>query len=417
MSKKKFLAWLRVGLCVLAIFLVVPTARAIQRFVSTNWGRSLFGYAVLAAVVIAFFSLLYYLVFRLNIRSPANYIWLTAVAGSYVYFTLKLWHAPEEAVHFLEYGLLGYFLFRALSLTIKDKSIYLTAFLIGALVGTFDEMLQWMTPDRYWDFRDVALNALAIALFQIAVWKGIQPQIISEKIDPRSVRRVSILAAALVIILGLCASNTPQRVAGYAKRFPFLSFLLKAEPMYEFTRKHEDPEIGVFYSRLTLEGLKNQDIGMSDEWARILREWKGKEYSRFLSNYSPLIHPFLYEMRIHIFRRDRRLEEAGKAKKEKDRRENLFIAWKENLILEKYFALTLEKSSYRWDKQKKADIGGQIDVARPYRSPVSAGRFQVKETSLWVGILVFLAALAALNLIPSWAKRSARGHKAETRRI
>ena len=417
MSKKKFLAWLWVGLCVLAIFLVVPTARAIQRFVSTNWGRSLFGYAVLAAVIIAFFSLVYFLVFRLNIRSPANYIWLTVVAGLYVYFTLQLWHAPEEAVHFLEYGLLGYFLFRALSLTIKDKSIYLTAFLIGALVGTFDELLQWTIPDRYWDFRDVALNALATGLFQVAVWKGIQPRIISEKTGSRSVRRVSILAAALVVILGLCASNTPQRVAVYARRISFLSFLLKAEPMYEFTRKHEDPEIGIFFSRLTLDGLKIQDTAMSDEWARILREWRDKDYSRFLSTYSPLIHPFLYEMRIHIFRRDRKLEEAGKAKKEKVRRENLFIAWKENLILEKYFTLALKKSSYRWDKQKTVDIEGKIDSARPYRSPVSAGRFQVKETTLWAGIVIFLAALAVLNLIHSRLKPAGRSHKAETRGV
>jgi VanZ family protein len=416
MSSKKFQAWLWVVLCVLTIFLVVPTARTIQKFVSDNWGRSLFGYAVLAAVAAAFLCLLYILVFRLNIRSPANYIWLTAVAGLYVYFTLKLWRAPEEAVHFLEYGLLGYFLFRALNLTIKDKSVYPTAFLIGALVGTFDELLQWVTPDRYWDFRDVALNALAAGLFQIALWKGIKPRIISEKISPRSVRRVSILAAALVVILGFCASNTPQRVVRYVKRFPSLSFLLKAEPMYEFTRKHEDPEIGVFYSRLTLEGLQNQDTGMSDEWARILREWKDKDYSLFLSTYSPLIHPFLYEMRIHVFRRDRKLEQAGKAKKKKDRQENLFIAWKENLILEKYFGLALEKSSYRWDRDQKAEIEGRIDKDRPYRSPVSAGRFQVKEKALWAGILVFLAALAALNLLNSRAKRAARGHKAETRR-
>ncbi len=416
MSSRRFLAWLWVALCILAIFLVVPMARAIQKFVSSHWGRSLFGYAVLAAVAAAFLCLLYILFFRLNIRSPANYVWLTAVAGLYVYFTFKLWRAPEEAVHFLEYGLLGYFLFRALSLTVKDKSIYLTAFLIGALVGTFDELLQWLTPDRLWDFRDVALNALAAGFFQIAVWKGIKPAIISEKIGPRSIRRVSILAAALVVILGLCASNTPQRVAVYAKRFSFLSFLLKAEPMYEFTRKHEDPEIGVFFSRLTLDGLKIQDTAMSDEWARILREWKDKEYSRFLSTYSPLIHPFLYEMRIRIFRRDRKLEEAGKAKKEKAKRENLFIAWKENLILEKYFTSALKKSSYRWDKQKTADVEGQIDPARSYRSPVSAGRFQVKETILWAGILVFLAVLAALNLILSRAKPAGRGHQAEKRR-
>src|SRR4030042_4915902 len=137
--KKAFVAWLWVAFCTLSIFLVVPLARAIQKFVSARWGRAFFGYGVLAATALAFCSIIYILVFRLKVRSPSHYLWLAAVAALYVYFTLQLWRAPEEAVHFLEYGLLGLFLFRALSLTICDKSIYPTAFLIGSLIGIFDE--------------------------------------------------------------------------------------------------------------------------------------------------------------------------------------------------------------------------------------------------------------------------------------
>jgi len=169
---KLWLSWLWVVLCTLAIFLVVPTARAIQSFVSTRWGRSLFGYSVLIITISAFIILVYVLFFRFKIRSPSNYIWLIIVVSLYVYFTLKLWHTPEEAIHFLEYGLLGFFLFRALSFTIKDKTIYLTAILIGSLVGTFDEILQWLMPFRYWDLRDVGLNAFSVVLFQVALWKG-----------------------------------------------------------------------------------------------------------------------------------------------------------------------------------------------------------------------------------------------------
>ena len=397
--KKAFFAWLWVALCTLAIFLVVPLARAIQKFVSTHWGRPFFGYAVLAITALAFCAIVYFLVFRLKIRSPSNYLWLTAVAALYIYFTLELWRAPEEAVHFLEYGLLGFFLFRALSLTIHDKSIYPTAFLIGSLIGIFDEVLQWMMPGRYWDFRDTGLNALATGLFQVALWKGIKPGIIAAKAGPRSVRRVSLLLAANVLLLGLCASNTPQRVAAYTARLPWLSFLVKEEPMYEFTQKHADPEIGVFYSRLSVDGLEKDDTQVSDHWAGILWEWKEKDYALFLREHHPLLHPFLYEMRIHIFRRDRRVEEAAKAKDEKPRREALFVAYKENMILEKYFGRTLEKSGYMWSAEKKAEmIAASIDLTRPYRSPVSAGRFQIKERTLWLGIVAFLGLLVGLNL-------------------
>ena len=406
-SKKAVLAWLWVALCTLTIFLVVPLARTIQKFVSARWGRPFFGYAVLAITAFMFCAVVYVLVFRLKIRSPSNYLWLTAVAALYIYFTLQLWRAPEEAVHFLEYGLLGFFLFRALSLKIRDKTIYLTAFLIGSLIGITDEILQWMMPGRYWDFRDAGLNALATGLFQVALWKGIKPKIISEKIRLKSVRRVSWLLAANVLLLGLCASNTPQRVAAYTTRFPFLSFLVREEPMYEFAQKHADPEIGVFYSRLSVDGLEKEDIERSDHWAGILRDWKEKDYALFLREHHPLLHPFVYEMRIHIFRRDRRVEEAARAKDEKSRREALFVAYKENRILEKYFGRTLRKSTYTWTSEQKAGIAASVDPAKPYRSPVSAGRFQVKEKTLWLAIAGFLGLLIGLNLALRWRRRSA----------
>lgn len=406
-EKRAFFAWFWVTLCTLSIFMIVPLARTIQSFVSTRWGRPFFGYAVLAATSAAFCGIIYVLAFRLKIRSASNYVWLTAVAALYVYFTLQLRRAPEEAVHFLEYGLLGYFLFRALSLTIRDKSIYPTAFLIGSLVGIFDEILQWTMPGRYWDFRDAGLNAVATGLFQVALWQGIKPKVIGEKIGRRSVRRISLLVAANVLLLGLCASNTPQRVAAYTRKLPFLGFLVREEPMYEFTQRHADPQIGVFYSRLSLEGLEKEDSERPDHWAGILRDWKEKDYALFLREHHPLLHPFLYEMRVHIFRRDRRLEEAGKAKDDKSRREALFVAYKENMILERYFGRTLENSSYSWSPEKRGEIAASVDVTRPYRSPVSAGRFQIKEKTLWLGIAVFCVLLLGLNLALPDRRKSA----------
>jgi hypothetical protein len=396
-SRNQLAAWAWVALCSLAILSIVPLARAIQNFVSFRWGRTAFGFAVLAGVAAAFLGGVYLLFFKLKIRSLPSYLWLAAVLGLYIYFTLKLWRAPEEAVHFLEYGVLGFLLFRALSITVRDKSIYVTAFLAGSLVGTVDEILQWLMPGRYWDFRDVGLNALAAGLIQVALWKGVRPSVISERIGPRSMRRVSILLAVQIVSLGLCASNTPARTAKFVARFPSLSPLLREEPMYEFTIKHIDPEAGVFYSRLSLEELEAEDIGRSDEWARILREWKDRRYADFLAHYSPLIHPFLYEMRIHIFRRDRRLEEARQAKTERARREALFIAFRENLLLEKHFGRALEKSGYQWDDAVRAEAAAADEGGRPYRSPVSAGRFQVKETHLWTGIIATLLVLFALN--------------------
>jgi hypothetical protein len=149
-----------------------------------------------------------------------------------------------------------------------------------------------------------------------------------------------------------------------------------------------------------------------------LKDWKDKDYSLFLREHHPLLHPFLYEMRIHIFRRDRKDEDALKAKDEKSRREALFVACKENMILEKYFGRTLEESTYQWSAEKKAQIAASIDPTKSYRSPVSAGPFQIKERTLWLGILACLGLLLGLNLavFRRWADgEPARGIEPPTR--
>jgi len=131
-----------VVLCSILIFVTVPVAQTIQKVVSKNLGKSFFIYFVLSVLALAFMSLLYFLIFKLNVRSAPNYIWLFILTGIYSYFTLKLVKTPPEAIHFLEYGLLGFFLFKALKYHIRDKSIYFTATFFALFVGTFDEILQ-----------------------------------------------------------------------------------------------------------------------------------------------------------------------------------------------------------------------------------------------------------------------------------
>jgi len=399
---KIFFSWLWVVLCALAIFLIVLLARTIQSFVSRYFGRSLFGYSVIAVTVLAFLAVLYTLFFRLKIRSPSKYIWLSAVAFLYIYFTLKLWHGPEEAFHFLEYGLLGYFLFKALSFSIKDKSIYFAAFFIGTLVGTFDEILQWAVPGRFWDLRDVGFNALAIGLFQIALWKGISPKMISQKIGPKSVKRVSWLAGANLVLLGLCLSNTPKLVASYTKIFPSLAYLQKEELMDEFRHKHKDAEIGAFFSRLTVNELKKTDREKATEYSQILNDWRDKDYEEYLRNFTSSTFPFLHELRVHIFRRDKYFEEFEKTRSEEARRKALFIAYKENLILEKYFSQTIQKSVYKWSEEKSMNIEALIDKRQFYKSPVSASLLgSLNEKKLWAAIFISLICLSLFNFFYS----------------
>jgi len=397
---KKFSAWLWVGFCTLSILMIVPLARAIQRFVTAHGGRALFGYAVIAATAVAFCALIYVLFFHLKIRSVSQYVWLALIAAFYIYYTLRLWKAPEEAVHFLEYGLLGFFLFRALSFTTQDKSIYFAAFFAGSLVGICDEIFQWAVPGRYWDLRDIGLNAMAAGLFQVALCKGVKPGVIHQAMSAKSVQKASILLGANLLLFGICLSNTPKVVAWYTRIFPKLAFLQKEEAMSEFRAKHKDPEIGVFYSRLSLEELERVDAERAEDYGRRLNEWKDKKYDDFLRTFTGSTHPFLYELRIHLFRRDRKYEEAMTAAGEAQKKNLLFIAYKENLTAQKYFRRTLNRSVYEWPKEKIEEIKAQIDPSIPYNSPVGSGPLATLNIkTMWLSIAIVLAVLAILNIL------------------
>lgn len=146
----------------------------------------------------------FFLIFKLKVHSVSNYLWLIAISSTYIFSVSKFCQSPIETIHFLEYGILGFFLFKALINNVHDKSIYFTAIFFGLFIGTIDELIQWITPKRIWDFQDVGLNALSGALFQLAIWKVIRPEKISNKITAKSLRIFTSIFASCLIFLGLC---------------------------------------------------------------------------------------------------------------------------------------------------------------------------------------------------------------------
>jgi hypothetical protein len=172
--------------------------------------------------------------------------------------------------------------------------------------------------------------------------------------------------------------------------------------------KHRDPEIGVFLSRLSLEDLEKMDEERAEEYGAIFTEWSSKKFGEFLLNFPGYARPFLYEMRVHIFRRNRRFSLAKKADNKKERDENMFIAYKENLILEKYFGKTLQKSPYRWQNERSLQIEKEIDTTRFYKSPVGAiAQIPLEEKALWGIILLIIISLVYINTRLFRQKRSA----------
>ena len=119
-----------------------------------------------------------------------------------------------------------------------------------------DETIQWLTPERTFAVRDIWLNFTAVVLVQLGLAAGIRPRFVSGWPGWASLRRVSYLAAMAVAYLGLCHLNTPDRIAWYTERVPFLGFIdPNRSMMVEYGYLHGDAPVQ-FRSRLTAEELR-----------------------------------------------------------------------------------------------------------------------------------------------------------------
>ncbi len=395
-------SWLLAGLWSLAIFAVVPLAPTLQELVGERWGWQVFAYATLAVLATAGFAAIRHLA-RHGRGRPASYLWLAAVGSAFVGYTMLLRQTPVEAVHLVLYALLGGLCFRALSHRIHDWTIYLTASIIASIVGTLDEILQWLTPGRYWGLHDIWIDFLGAALMQVAIAKGLRPRIISGPVRPASIRALRRSGLLLLLVLGATLLNTPRRIAWYSQQLPFLAFLETNESvMLEYGHRISDPETGPFRSRLTRRQLRRTDAERGAEAAGILDRFRDHEaYRRFLKSYTPVVDPFVHEARVHLFRRDRHLQWARDPRRKGHRqRVHLSIAWRENRIMEKYFPTVLGHSGYVLSGQRIAWLrdnllSDQELPARELESAVSRDLVTAVSERQVAGAL----ALAALALV------------------
>jgi VanZ like family len=345
----------------------------LRRSLSTRNYVLLFGVGVIVAVALAI--LLAFL--RIRERRAVRFgLLLIALVfgGSYMWAMATPW--PEvnavERVHFVEYGLIALLFYRA-SLSRRparrslgeggslseggrgDPSIIVLPLLASFMVGTLDEWLQWFIPVRVGEAHDVFLNLASIAcglMFALALQP---PASFSMRMPPRSVRRIGVVAALACLVF---AAFVSQVHLGHAI---------------------DEPGIGRFRSHYTPAQLAALQADRSVRWKTApplaLRRLSREDQ-------------YLDEGVWHVRRRN----VTGPAE-----------AWRENLILERYFAPVLDTPTYaspqanRWPPEQRADLdrrGGAVAVdftsaAEPYPIVTWA------KGLFWAVALVVAAILAA----------------------
>ena len=409
--------WLVVVLWITVIYTTIPLVRRLREAFIARWPSELIGYGVMAVVVGVTVAGILVLRRRHRRLEPLDVLWLLGVAATLLVWTRNLMGQPEETVHFLEYGVLGVLLYRALRIRIPDATVFLAAALVGVLVGTVDEIIQWLVPDRYWDYRDILLNGGASVLVQIAIWR-LAPRS-AAPISASSMRILCRLAAAMVLLLTVCLATTPQRLAQISRRFPSVAAPKDANDVIsEYGYLHRLDDRTLFRSRLSLAALAREDSARAAEVAAAL-DASRRTYGSWIHTYPIIDDPFTYEARVHLFTRDRHLVKARKLTPQSpDYRETINTAVRENRILEQIFGTTLGRSSYFWSPNERATFERIHDVEAEFVSDAAKHLITwVSEKMLRALMISALVALLICDLLLGWyaATRSPPGSQPEQR--
>jgi len=163
-------AWVLVIVYTLFIYSTLSVMPSIWR---TLWGHTqgridLMGGLVTVLALVFFLGLIF--VKRLRWTVVVGLFVLGAVYG---WLLLQLGTSPAERLHLAEYGLLGYFAYRALILDFSPSKALVLAWGVAIVLGAGDEGMQWILPTRVFEWKDIGLNAvssglglLIVALFQ-----------------------------------------------------------------------------------------------------------------------------------------------------------------------------------------------------------------------------------------------------------
>ncbi len=383
---------------VAVIYATVPLVRTFQGWYLARFDKVWITVFVLAAVGVTCWVVTTRLRRTGRPIRPADMAWLGSVAMAAGWLTWQLRDRPEEAIHLLEYGILAALIYRAIRPTPTDVAVLGAAALLTTVLGVVDEAIQWITPSRYWDFRDIGLNATAAVMAAVALWR----------LDPgpwqrpttASIRLVLRLATVLVLGFLLCLANTPDRVAWYSARIPGLGILSHpANEMAEYGHRHEISDLDEFKSRLVLSELEEEDRQRGVEVAEIVDSYPDGSHSRFIRGHQGFEDPLFYEVRLHIFSRDYHARLArSNAVGPAARTDHSTRAFRENRILEDYYGNTLRHSGFVLDEEQRRVLETSQDPDQRFVSRVGSHIITSwSERGLRRMLLITAAVMVALD--------------------
>ena len=315
-----------------AIYVGIFYARDMQRIVEGSIGREAFTYFVLATLAAMTIKVFFYLKNKASDLTTSltklDYLVFASVTAILAIRTLQLGSkAPEEAMHLVQYGMV-YFLTLKTLLCFSNNSLMLfLALVLTSFFGALDEVIQWLAPERFFDWRDIALNIFSGAMVFLLFCFPLRPKQMKFAWGRKPLLSLALSSLALTSLLTLCLVNTPKNLASLRTFAPaFFNMFPHVGEMTEYGYRFGAEGAGEFKSRLSQDQLKNIDLKEGAKFAASLRSIGNQDYSSKLARYNAREYPWRHEVIVRV----NRLENALS-------REDLLVVTKEKEILKEYF--------------------------------------------------------------------------------
>ncbi len=145
--------WLCVGAYTLLLYATIPFARGWQVFLKNLFGQD-FSLSINLIMAGVGLPLMAWLVRRMTGFRLWLFLGLILLTTAFVIQIDR----PEERIHILEYAVLGYLVAIVAAQRLEGLLFLITALITSFLIGLGDELIQWVSPNRVFDWRDVIMN-------------------------------------------------------------------------------------------------------------------------------------------------------------------------------------------------------------------------------------------------------------------
>lgn len=356
------------GIVSTAVILVSPFMGQLQSFLRRSLTTRQYVFLFSAGVVIAVAGALLYAVRNIRDHRAARYAAMAGALGAgsgYLWAIGTPW--PEvnavERVHFVEYGLIAWLFYRArlaqgAAAGSHDLSLFLEPLLLGFMVGTLDEWLQWFIPVRVGEAHDVFLNLVSIGCGLIFSAALQPPEQFAWTLRPSTRVQTGVVTAFVWLV--------------------FATFVSQVHLGHMVTMDGGTS----FRSHYTAEQLDTLQRDRAERWRS-----DPPTTLRRLSREDQYLDEGLWHVRSR-------------------NTVNGPDAWRENLILERFYAPVLDTPTYaspngnRWTAEQRATLAATI---HPHTPPYVSGAEPYpivtwSRTVFWMVTLVVAAMCLATSM-------------------